>query len=199
MKIKNVTFFGYSGAQPGEELYRDAYDVAAAVSREGYVVINGGGPGVMRASTEGAHSVGGTAIGITFYPKDITFFEGNDPNNKVDELIEADNYLERTLKLLDYGDVYVVFSGGTGTISEFGMAWGLARLHFGHHKPLILFGGFWYPILEELGRHMRLRSDDLKVYKIVTEVDHVVPAIKEFEEELTKLEHDHKIKSPFRH
>lgn len=199
MQIKNVTFFGYSGAQPGDELYEDAKAVAAAVSREGYVVVNGGGPGVMRASTEGAHSVGGSAIGVTFYPKDITFFEGHDPSNQVDELIEADNYVERTLKLLEYGDIYIIFSGGTGTISEFGMAWGLARLYFGHHKPLILFGGFWYPILEELARHMRLRGQELKVYKIVTEVDHVVPAIKEFEEELTRAEHEHPEKGPFRH
>jgi predicted Rossmann-fold nucleotide-binding protein len=99
----------------------------------------------------------------------------------VDELLEEKTYVERTLKLLDYGDVYVVFNGGTGTFSEFGMAWGLARLHFGHHKPLILFGGFWYPILEQVATHMRLRKEELEVYKIVTEVSEVVPTIKQFE------------------
>ena len=36
----------------------------------------------------------------------------------------------------------MVFNGGTGTISEFGMAWGLARLYFGNHKPMVLFGRF---------------------------------------------------------
>lgn len=196
MTIKNVTFLGYSETHPGEPLYQQAFDVAAAVAKEGYVVVNGGGPGVMRASTEGAHSAGGQAIGVTFYPADATFFEGHDPNNDVDELVETGSYLERTLKLLDYGDIYVIFNGGTGTISEFGMAWGLARLYFGHHKPLVLFGGFWYPILEELGRHMRLREEEMRVYKIITEVDHVVPAIKEFEEELAKIEHDHE-ENPF--
>lgn len=183
---KNVTFLGYSDTQPGEKLYQEAYDVAAEVAKAGYVIVNGGGPGVMRASTEGAHSVGGHAVGITFYPENITFFEGRDENNKVDELLEEKTYVERTLKLLDYGDIYVIFNGGTGTISEFGMSWGLARLYFGRHKPLILFGGFWYPILEEIARSMKLRKEELEVYKIVTEVDQVVPAIREFEAKTPK-------------
>ncbi|MBI2267858.1 MAG: LOG family protein [Candidatus Blackburnbacteria bacterium] len=197
MEIKNVTFLGYSGCHPGEELYQNAFDAAACVAKEGYVVVNGGGPGVMRASTEGAKSVGGQAIGITFYPKDMTFFEGHDPGNNVDELIETNSYLERTLKLLDYGDIFVVFNGGTGTISEFGMAWGLARLYFGHHKPLILFGGFWYPIIEEIAQHMKLRQEELEVYKIITEVDHIVPAIKEFEDKLSETQHNHQEENPF--
>ncbi|MEK7521202.1 MAG: LOG family protein [Patescibacteria group bacterium] len=186
-KIKNVTFLGYSDTQPGEELYQQAYDVASAVARAGYVVVNGGGPGVMRASTEGAQWAGGTAVGVTFYPgAGATYFEGHDPRNTVDELIETKTYLERTLKLLDYGDIYVIFNGGTGTFSEFGMAWGLARMYFKHHKPLILFGSFWYSILEEIAKSMLLREEELRVYRIVTEVDNVVPAIKQFEKELEK-------------
>jgi predicted Rossmann-fold nucleotide-binding protein len=117
--IKNVTFLGYSEALKTDELYQQAFDAAAAVAKRGYVIVNGGGPGVMRAATEGAHYVGGRAIGITFYPKGQMRFEGADPENKVDELIVAKNYLERTLKLLEYGDVYILFNGGTGTISSF--------------------------------------------------------------------------------
>ena len=198
MRVKNVTCFGYSEAQPVDELYRDAHDVAAAVGKEGYTIVNGGGPGVMRATTEGAESVGGKTIGISFNPLDMTHFEGHDEKNKVDKLIMEDNYLSRTLKLLERGDVYVVFNGGTGTISEFGMAWGLARLYFGHHKPFILFGKFWNSILEEITQHMMIRGEAALVYRVVDKVDHVVPAIKKFEEEIEKGKHDHKIKSPFR-
>lgn len=183
MKVKNITFFGYSQAEPGGELYRAAYDVAAEVAKAGYTIINGGGPGVMRASTEGAHSVGGRAVGVTFHPKDMTFFEGRDESNKVDKLITLPTYVERTLKLLEYGDVYIIFNGGTGTISEFGMAWGLARLYFGRHKPLILFGDFWHSIIEAFAQNMNLRGEELKVYKIVTRIEDVVPAIKLFEDE----------------
>ena len=184
MKIKHVTFLGSSQTQPGEKLYQDAYKAAAEVANAGYVVVNGAGPGIMRASTDGAKSVGGKTIGITFEPKDMMLFEGRDKNNRVDQLIVLKNYVERTLKLLEIGEVYIIFNGGTGTISEFGMAWGLARLYFGHHKPLILFGNFWYPILEAFAQNMKLRGEELKVYKIVDRVEDIVPTIKKFEEEL---------------
>jgi hypothetical protein len=48
------------------------------------------------------------------------------------------------------------------------MAWGLARLYFGHHKPLILFGSWWHEILEAFGKNMLLRGEELRVYRIVS-------------------------------
>lgn len=183
MEIKTVTFFGYSQAKPEDKLYKEAFEVAAEVAKAGYTVVNGGGPGVMRASTEGAQSVGGKTIGITFSPKGMKLFEGHDPENKVDELLEEPNYLQRTVKLIESGDIFIIFNGGTGTISEFGLTWALARLYFGHHKPFVLFGGFWYPIMEEISRLMKIRKEELEVYRIVVEPKDIVPVIREFEKQ----------------
>jgi len=88
------------------------------------------------------------------------------------------NYVERTVRLLEEGDIYIFFNGGTGTVSEFGMAWGLARLYFGHHKPLILFGEFWHEILEAFGRNMLIRPEEIRVYRIVTTPEEVLEEIK---------------------
>lgn len=109
----------------------------------------------------------------------------------MDEEIETKNYLERTMKLLELGDVYVIFRGGTGTISEFGMAWGLARLYFGHHKPLILYGEFWNEIIRDFKKNMRIRPEDLKVYKVVKTPLGAYEAIKTFEEAVKKQENGH--------
>ena len=166
-KMKKVTIFGFSEARPEEKLYKDAFATAKLLAEEGFVVVNGAGPGVMRAASEGAKAGGGKVIGVTFNPRGMTNFEGRDKENPVDEEIILPNYVERTLKLLELGDIYVVFNGGTGTISEFGMAWGLARLYFGHHKPLILFGKWWEEIIAAFARNMRLRQEELEVYKIV--------------------------------
>jgi uncharacterized protein (TIGR00730 family) len=165
-KIKQISYFGFADAAPNDPLYKEAYQCGKFLADKGFVTINGGGPGVMRAVSEGAKASGGKVIGVTFYPKDITNFEGKDPENPIDQEIETKNYLERTLKLLELGDVYIVFRGGTGTISEFGMAWGLARLYFGHHKPLILYGEFWNKVIETFRENMRIRPEDLKVYKV---------------------------------
>lgn len=198
MKFKNITFFGYSDAKETDKLYLDVRTVASLVARQGYTIVNGGGPGVMKASTEGAKSAGGKTIGITFQPTDMTFFEGHDDKNKVDELIISPDYVTRTLKLLEKGDLYIIFNGGTGTLSEFGLSWALARLYYGHSKPFILYGGFWYPIMEEITRLMKIRKEETELYRIVVDPEEVVKHIHEFEEKIVDAQHKHEEKSPFR-
>lgn len=189
--IKQIAIFGYADTKPEDSLYQEVISVAKALAEASFIVVDGGGPGAMRAATEGAHLGGGKVTGVTFYPKDAMEFEGRDPENKFDEEIKTQNYVERTLTLMKEGQVYVIFKGGTGTISEFGMAWGLAKLYFGHHKPLILYGQFWEKIIEVFQENMLLRPEELEVYKIVNSPQEVLQAINEFEEEIQKGEHKH--------
>ena len=189
--IQNVTFLGYADAKQADEPFKAAYEVAKLCAQKGYTIVNGGGPGVMKASTMGAKSAGGKAIGVTFFPNDIPVFEGRDETNKVDHLIVVENYLERTLKLLELGHIYVIFNGGTGTISEFGMAWGLARLYFGHHKPLVLYGDFWQEIIFAFTKGMYIRAEERNVFKIVNKPQDALDAISEFEKKLTSANHEH--------
>lgn len=183
-RVKAVSLFGFADAQPEDELYQSAFEVAKKIAENGIEVVNGGGPGIMRAATEGAHAGRGKATVATFYPKFINHFEGKDKLNKADKEIIENNYLDRTMKLLELGNAYVVFNGGTGTLSEFGMAWGLAYLYFGHHKPLILYGSFWHEIMESLVSNMMIaqqRPESLKVYKIVTTPEAVIEVLLEHE------------------
>lgn len=196
-KIRQISYFGFADASVNDPLYKEAFEVSKYVTSHGFVAINGGGPGTMRAVSEGAKAAKGTAVGVTFYPKDITNFEGRDVNNPMDIEIKCKNYLERTLKLLELGDAYVIFRGGTGTISEFGMAWGLARLYFGHHKPLILYGDYWNNIIKAFVDNMRIRPEDLKVYRVVNNPKEVVEAINDFEYVLTQNDHIHEEEKPF--
>lgn len=184
--LNSVTVFGFADCPPEDPLYRDAVEVSRLLAQNGLEIVNGGGPGVMRAATEGAHEGGGVAAVATFYPKFIENFEGKDSLNKADKEIIMNNYVDRTMKLLELGNAYVIFNGGTGTLSEFGMAWGLAYLYFGHHKPLILYGDFWFPIMEVLVRNMRIgdRPGSLRVYRIATTPEMVLQYLKEFDLEL---------------
>lgn len=181
MTIKNITFFGYSESKPENLLYKEVFQAAKLLAEAGYTIVNGGGPGTMRAASEGAKAGKGMAIGVTFYPAGATHFEGRDLANPIDKEIVAANYVERTLTLIDMGDVFIIFKGGTGTISEFAMAWGLARIYYGNHKPMIFYGSFWHEILESLGRNMYLRPEELRVYRIVDSPEEVVEAVKKLE------------------
>jgi len=189
--IEQVAIFGSSHAKPDSELVKQVIEVCKQLAEAGYIVVNGGGPGVMRAATMGAKSAKGKVIGIVLQADANMHYEGRDPENKFDIEIKAKNYVERTLALMREGQVYVIFNGGTGTISEFGMAWGLAKLYFGHHKPLILYGEYWKKIIEVFKENMLLTKEEQEVYKIVDTPDGVLQAILEFEEELEKGQHSH--------
>lgn len=191
LSVQNIAIFGYADTVENDALFQEVRAVAKILAQVGYTVVDGGGPGVMRAATIGAKEGGGKVIGVTLYSEEIPNFEGRDPKNLFDEEIKTSNYVERTLALMKTGQIYVVFNGGTGTISEFGMAWGLAKLHFGHHKPLILYGKFWENIIQSFKDNMLIRPDELKVYKIVDSPEAVLDAINEFENELKDGNHDH--------
>lgn len=138
-------------------------------------VYNGGGPGVMRASTEGAKSVGGRVVGVTYYPTTPhSLFEGRDPRNRFDEEVVTSDYFERTKQLLVLSDIHVIFRGGTGTISEFGMAWASSRIRTGQERPIVLFGGFWRHLIETFRRYMYMRVGEFRLYTVVTSVDEAV-------------------------
>lgn len=188
--IQYIAIFGYADAAENSHLFKDVREASKILAEAGYIVVDGGGPGVMRAATIGAKEGGGKVIAVTLYSEEIPDFEGRDQKNAFDEEIKTTNYVERTLALMRTGQVYVVFNGGTGTISEFGMAWGLAKLYFGHHKPLILYGKFWKKIMQSFKDNMLLRPQELKVFKIVDSPEEVLDAIQEFEKELERGDHD---------
>lgn len=192
-RIRAVSFLGFADAIKGEPLYEDTYETARLCAEHGITIVNGGGPGVMRASTEGAHAGNGKAYVATFYPKHMENFEGKDPLNQADKEIVMNNYLDRTLKLLELGNAYIIFNGGTGTVSEFGMAWGLAKLYFGHHKPLILYGEFWHDIMEAFAANIRIRPVELRVYRIVTTPQAALEALWQYETEFLKSQHPHEV------
>ena len=58
-KIRNVAFFGFADAKPESPLYKETYEVAKQLAKNGLTIVDGGGPGVMDAATQGAHSVNG--------------------------------------------------------------------------------------------------------------------------------------------
>jgi len=186
--IKNVAFLGSSEVKKGDQLYKQAFDIAKLLAQKNYRIINGGGPGVMDASTQGAESVEGSTIAITFYPQHAPGFEGRYPQNITDKEIKTGNYIERTFKLLEIADLYIFFKGGTGTFSEFAMAWCLARLYYGAHKPFILFGDFWENIINSFKKNMMARGEEEKVFKIAKKPDQVLKAIKDFEKEFNRLQ-----------
>lgn len=187
--IKNIAFFGDADISEADETYKAAFDVAETLSARGYVIIDGGGPGVMEAATSGAEKAGGETITITFDPVNAPGFEGKYIKNIGDEEIVTTNYVERMFRLMEYGDTFIMFKGGSGTISEFGTAWALAKLYYGHHKPFILYGEHWIPIIDSIRDNMNIDAKEYSVFEICKNKDEVLAAIQRFEMKIAVRDH----------
>lgn len=187
--IKNIAFFGDANISETDETYVDAFDVAESLGAKGYVIIDGGGPGVMEAATSGARKGGGKTVSITFDPVGAVGYEGRYIKNVTDTEVVTTNYIERMFKLLEYGDVFIIFKGGSGTVSEFGTAWVLAKLYYGHHKPIILYGEFWAEILDTFRKNMNIDSTEMSVFEICNNKDEVLAAINRFEAKIAIRDH----------
>src|SRR3989337_2857552 len=164
--IKNIAFFGDAAISKDDPVYKAAFELAKLLAKEGFTIVDGGGPGVMDAATKGAEEGEGETIAVTFYPKDAPGFEGRYIGNIVDVEIKTTNYIERMFKLMEHADLYIIFKGGSGTISEFGTAWVLGKLYYGHHKPFILFGDFWEDIMVAVKKGMNIDEKEMSVFKI---------------------------------
>ena len=173
--IRNIAFFGDAEVPKTDPVYKESFAIAKILAKHGFTIVNGGGPGVMNASTQGAKAVGGETVAVTFYPQDAPGFEGRYLGNITDVEIKTTNYIDRMFKLLEHGDIFIIFKGGTGTISEFGTAWVLAKLYYGHHKPFILYGEKWYPIIAAIKENMNIDDKELDVFAIIDSPKKALP------------------------
>jgi uncharacterized protein (TIGR00730 family) len=179
--IKNIAFFGDADISEADETYKCAFDVSEMLAKEGYVIVDGGGPGVMEAATSGAKKGGGKTISVTFDPVNAPGFEGKYIGNVTDKEVVTTNYIERMFKLMEYSDVFIIFKGGSGTISEFGTAWVLAKLYAPRHKPFILFGDFWVEIIDAFKKNMYIDAVEMSVFEICRTKEEVASTIQKFE------------------
>ncbi len=186
--LDRIAFFGSADIGPEHPVYQDAFACAQELASHGKIIVNGGGPGVMQASTQGAESVGGQIIGVTLYnPKDLPEFEGQSKDNHLTLEIRTRNYIERMFGLMSQADAFVCFYGGTGTLSEWATAWLLAHLYYGNHKPLVLYGSFWFDVMEAINRNFLIGEKERNVYRIVENKNQLIAVIEGLEKEYQVL------------
>lgn len=184
--IRKVAMFGSADVDSKDPTYREAFNVARYLAYHDKIIVNGGGPGVMEAATKGAKSAGGQTLVVTFSPDPLEapMFEGRSDGNDADVEIKTANYMERMFSLIDNADIFIVFKGGTGTLSEWATAWLMAHIYYGKHKPFILYGEFWHEVINVIQDNFFIGKAELDVFKIVRDEAELIPAFEEFEQQL---------------
>lgn len=179
-KIKRVAFFGDAEAKPFEDYYQIAVRTAELLAGKGYIIVNGGGPGIMGASTQGAKNVGGKVELVVMDPeKNPANYEGIAKENLeyANKVYTTESYSERLNKLVEIADAFVIFKGGTGTLSEVGLVWEMAKFEYGHHEPLIFVGEEWKEVVGAIEKNMKFEEIEKRVVTVVMTAEEVMETL----------------------
>ncbi len=141
---KIVTSFGSAFINQSEPLYSQTEELGKYIAQAGYTVCSGGYNGTMEAISKGAKSTGGHTIGISIKGW------SNKVNEFIDENIQAENLMERILKLINIADSYIIFKGGTGTLLEISATLELMNKKAMPEKKMIFYTDFWKSMIEIL-------------------------------------------------
>jgi uncharacterized protein (TIGR00730 family) len=141
---KAVTIFGSARVTEDDPMYQAARELAARLSKEGFAVITGGGPGIMEAANRGAVDVDGQSIGCNI---ELPFEQGM--NQYVDVAVNFRYFFVRKTMFVKYAEAFVIFPGGFGTLDELFEALTLIQTGKIHNFPIVLFGSaYWQGLLD---------------------------------------------------
>lgn len=141
---KIITVFGSGFASPTDKLYLEAVDIGKLLAENNFTVCSGGYSGIMEAASKGAKSANGKTIGITV---ESWMAEAN---KYIDENVRMPNLLERLTELIAIGDAYIIFRGGTGTLTEISIALELMNKKLMKEKLMIFWSNFWKEVIETI-------------------------------------------------
>ncbi|MCH2042861.1 MAG: TIGR00730 family Rossman fold protein [Saprospiraceae bacterium] len=178
-----VSIFGSARTKPEDENYKLAIDVAAALVKEGYGIITGGGPGVMEAGNKGAFENDGVSVGLNI---DLPFEQGFNAYIDKDKIFNYNYFFVRKVMFVKYAQAFVVLPGGFGTMDELFEVLTLIQTKKISPIPIILMGSsFWTGLKEWLEKVMlekygNISPKDLDLLPIVDDVQDAIDIINDF-------------------
>ena len=182
--VRKVTVFGSARTLPGDPVYEMAKLFGKRLAETGYMVITGGGGGIMQAVNEGAgpeHSFG-VNIRLPFEEKPNPVSEGNP------RFITYKYFFNRKVAFLKEADAVALFPGGFGTLDEAMETLTLVQTGKRNPMPLVLVDDpdrpYWPHLIQFLEEELLSRNficpSDFALFERVCSVDAAVEKIRHF-------------------
>ncbi len=182
---RGISIFGSARTATSDPYYKLAQETAALLSREGYAVITGGGPGIMEAANRGAFEAGGLSVGCNI---ELPFEQG--ANRYLTRSVTFRYFFVRKMMFVKYSLGFIIFPGGFGTLDELFEALTLIQTRKIRDFPVILFGSeYWKGLMDWIGetalREGKVSTLDLKLLHLTDSPEEVVKILNESQDSLS--------------
>ena len=180
---RKVVMFGSHKISSRSAEYKMAEEFAKKISEKGWMVVTGGGGGIMEAGNKGAGPGKSFAVNIKLPTEQIP-----NPYVRGEKLVTLKYFFTRKLVFIKESDATVLFPGGFGTHDEGFEVLTLLQTGKNNPRPLVfvdtLFGTYWNSWLKfvENGimKNNLLYKNDLNLFKVVHTVNDAVNEVVNF-------------------
>ena len=182
--VRKVAVFGSARTRPDSVEFEVAEKFSRRMVEKNYMVITGGGDGIMGAAQKGAgrENSFGLNIRLPFEQRANMTIEG-DP-----KLINFNYFFTRKLNFVKETHAFALFPGGFGTMDEAFEVLTLMQTGKARVIPVVLLdrpgGTYWQTWMRFLTQHLLklglISADDFHLFKIADNVDEAVDEIVRF-------------------
>ena len=181
---RKVTIFGSARTERTEPIYQKCLDFARLLAKHNYMVITGGGAGIMEAGNEGAGAENSFAINISLpFEQNTNPVMANSPN-----VITYKYFFNRKIAFLKEADAVALFPGGFGTLDEAMETLTLIQTGKNPPIPLVLVdddqGGYWENLFSFMRNTLLKRGlisgEDFGLFTLTRSPEEAVQVIDDF-------------------
>ncbi|MBI3135991.1 MAG: TIGR00730 family Rossman fold protein [Bacteroidetes bacterium] len=175
----SITVFGSARFNENHPYYQLARNVSAEVSKLGFTIVTGGGPGIMEAANRGAKEAGGVSIGCN-----IVLPHEQAANPYLDKQVDIEYFFVRKELLRKYSFAFIILPGGFGTLDEFFETITLIQTRKTDPFPVVIMGLEYHKdLIEHIGtmaQSQTISAEDLKLILFTDDVNEVVTHIRNY-------------------
>jgi len=184
-KFKKATIFGSARVTPDSRTYNLAFEMAKYLAEEGFIVVTGGGPGVMEAGLKGVGS--GIGVGIAI---ELPFEAFSDEKIKSNgwPVSKQRLFFTRKLSMVRHIQAFIAAPGGYGTLDELFEVLTLLQTGKSKPAPVILLedeaNPMWSALVEFINSFLvpmeLINPIDAKIMKVTSDPKEAIEHIKAF-------------------
>ena len=178
-----VSVFGSARTKRNDWAYKTTVKTTEILSRHGYSIISGGGPGIMEAANRGARRGKGLSIGLN-----IQLPMEQMQNKYQDKSLHFRHFFSRKVMFVKYASGYLIMPGGFGTLDEFFESLTLLQTGKIRRFPVVMMGRkYWEGLIRWMETAMvaegTISAADLGYFFVTDEpqqaADHIIKFHKE--------------------